>query len=175
MILAPPPETVALVRRLYCEHVPVNDILAQAGIKLNILYRCLDGRFPDGTGIEPARIGRRRAGVRVRQRIGSRAALIQRMWRTAERQVEDIEDRLKVAGLQQAERESTARTLATVARTLRELTSVDDARKAHSPPAAEDDNDEAAPRNIDDLRRALAEKLEAFVAGHAGELPDDAG
>ena len=50
------------------------------------------------------------------------------MWRTAERQVEEIEDRLQAAGLELAERESNARTLAIVAKTLRELAAVDEAR-----------------------------------------------
>ena len=66
--------------------------------------------------------------MRVRHRMGSRAALVSRMWRTAERQVEEIEDRLAVAGLELAERESNARTLAIVAKTLRELAAVDEAR-----------------------------------------------
>ena len=48
------------------------------------------------------------------------------MWRTAERQVEEIEDRLAVAGLELAERESNARMLAIVAKTLRELAAVDE-------------------------------------------------
>jgi hypothetical protein len=170
MNVIPTPETVALVRCRYLEHVPVNDILAEAGIKLGTLYRCLEGRFPDGSGIAPAPIARRRAGVRVRQRMGTRAALVARMWRTAERQVEEIEDRLKTAGLELAERESNARTLAVVARTLRELAAVDDAKRAGGKGASKDDNDDAVPRNIDDLRRTLAEKLEAIVAGAAGSV-----
>jgi hypothetical protein len=96
------------------------------------------------------------------------------MWRTAERQVEEIEDRLKVAGLQQGERESNARTLATVARTLRELAAVDDARRARKG-TSKDDDDAAAPRNIDELRRSLAEKLEAIVAGPEGPISGEAG
>jgi hypothetical protein len=163
MTSIPTPERVALARRLYSDAVLVTDILAAAEINLNTLYRCLDGRFPDGSGIEPAPIARRRAGVRIRHRLGSRAALIARMWRTAERQVEEIEDRLRVAGLQQTERESNARTLATVARTLRELAAVDDARRAEKG-TSKDNDDDAVPENIDELRRALAEKLEAIVA-----------
>ena len=69
----------------------------------------------------PLPIPQRRPGVHDRHRKGSRAALVARMWRTAERQVEEIEDRLQAAGLELAERESNARTLAVVARTLREL------------------------------------------------------
>ena len=67
--------------------------------------------------------------MRIRGRAGSRAALVARMWRTAERQVEEIEERLKSAGLEPAEREGNARTLATLARTLRELAAFDEAKK----------------------------------------------
>ena len=74
---------------------------------------------------DPAAAVRRR----VRHRAGSRAALVARMWRTAERQVEEIEDRLAAAGIELAERESNARTLAVVAKTLRELAAVDEARR----------------------------------------------
>ena len=122
MAHAPPPDVVALVRRLYADGVFVNEIVARSGIKnLNIIYRCVAGLYPDGSGVKPAPIPQRRQGVRVRHRMGSRAALVTRMWRTAERQVEEIEDRLAVAGLELAERESNARTLAVIAKTLREL------------------------------------------------------
>jgi hypothetical protein len=167
----PTPETVALARRRYVEGAAVDDILAEANITLHMLYRCLAGKLPDGSGITPAPIELRRRGVRVRHRLGSRAALIARMWRTAERQVEEIEDRLKIAGLELTERESNARTLATVAKMLRELAAVDDAQRARK--GTKDDHDDAAPRNIDELRRALAEKLEAIVAGPAGALPGE--
>ena len=170
---SPTPERVALARRRYIERVPVRAICAEAAIKLGTLYRCLNGDFDDGTGIKPAPIPLRHAGVRVRQRMGSRAALVARMWRTAERQVEEIEDRLKSAGLELAERESNARTLAIVAKTLRELSAFDEARKPRGRRAPDDDHDEL-PRNVDELRRSLAQKLEAFVAGSADSLPGDA-
>lgn len=174
MAYAPTPDVVALVRRRYAEGATVDAIVAESGTKnLNILYRCIDGRYPDGSGVAPARLPRRKSGVPIRRRAGSRAALVTRMWRTAERQVEEIEDRLAIAGLEFAERESNARTLAIVAKTLRELAAVDE--KARVKEATKDDDDDAPPRNIDDLRRALAEKLERFVAGTAGAVPGDAG
>ena len=174
MAYIPPPDVVALVRRLYAEGATVNAIVAESGIKnLDIIYRCIDGRYPDGSGVAPARLPRRKPGVRVRHRAGSRAALVTRMWRTAERQVEEIEDHMAAAGLEIADRESNARMLAIVAKTLRELIAVDE--KARVKEATKDDDDDAPPRNIDDLRRALAEKLERFVAGTVGAVPGDAG
>jgi len=163
MAYAPTPDVVALVRRLYAEGVTVNEIVAQSGVtKLNIIYRCVAGRYPDGSGIAPAPIPQRRQRVRVRHRSDSRAALVTRMWRTAERQVEEIEGRLAVAGLELAEREGNARMFAITARTLRDLQAVDE--KTRSKESKKEADDDAPPRNIDDLRRELAKKLESFVA-----------
>lgn len=176
MAYIPPPDVVALVRRLYQDGATVNAIVAASGIKnLKILYGCLAGLYPDGSATEPAPIPRRRQGVRrpARHRKGNRTALVARMWRTAERQVEEIEQRAAVAGLELAERESNARMLAIVAKTLRELAAVDE--KARVKEATKDDDDDAPPRNIDELRRALADKLERFVSGRAGAVPGDAG
>jgi hypothetical protein len=170
----PTPDVVALARRLYDEGEPVRAILATTGLKLGVFYRCLAGHYPDLSGLTPAPMALRRPGVRVRHRIGSRAALVARMWRTAERQVGEIEARLRTAGLELAERESNARTLAIVAKTLRELSAVDEEKKTRGKEAAKDDDDDAVPRNIDDLRRELARKLEAFVAGAANPVPGDA-
>jgi hypothetical protein len=159
----PAPEAVALVRRLYREGCTVEQIVAESGVRnLDHFYGCLDGRYPDGSGEAPAPIPRRRPGMR--RWSGNRAALVERMWRTAELQVEKIEDRLEVAGLELAERESNTRMFAIVAKTLRELSAVDAANKPRGKEASKDDDDDAPPRNIDDLRRALAEKLERFVA-----------
>jgi hypothetical protein len=87
------------------------------------------------------------------------------MWRTAERQVEEIEARLAVAGIELAERESNARTLAVVAKTLRELSAVDEgaAARRKEKPKDDDDDTDTVPRNVDDLRRELARKMGALI------------
>ena len=175
MAETPTPDVVALVRRRYAEGALVKAILAETGITLGMLYRCLAGHFPDGSGIKPARIPLRRAGVRIRQRLGSRAALVTRMWRTAERQVEEIEDRLKAAGLELAERESNARTLAIVAKTLRELAAVDEAekpRKGKKQPSDDDIDDDPVPRDINEFRRELARRINALVDSRTGSGGD---
>jgi hypothetical protein len=113
----------------------------------------------------------------MRQRMGSRAALVTRMWRTAERQVEEIEDRLKAAGLELAERESNARTLAIVAKTLRELAAVDEAekpRKGKKQPSHDDNDDDPVPRDIDEFRRELARRINALVDSRTGSGGDGA-
>jgi hypothetical protein len=175
MATTPTPDVVALVRRLYQDGVLVKDISARTGLGFDVMYRCIDGKFDDGSGTPPAPIPRRRADTRTAERIGSRGALIARMWRTAEKQVGEIEDRLKAAGLELAERESNTRMLSIVARTLRELSAVDEAEKARGKEASKDNNDDAPPRNIDELRSALADKLAAFVARTVDAVPDRTG
>jgi hypothetical protein len=154
-------------RRLYAEGKTIEEICAASGISnLTVLYRCLDGRYPDGSGVMPAKLPRRREGARMRDRAGSRSALVARMWRTAERQVEEIEDRLAVAGIELAERESNARTLAVVAKTLRELAAVDEADKPRGGTKQAPDNnidDDPVPRDIDEFRRELARRINALV------------
>jgi hypothetical protein len=162
----PTPDVVALVRRRYQERVTVKAICAETGLKnLDHFYRCLAGLYPDGSGLKLTPIPQRRAGTRVRHRSGSRVALVARMWRTAERQVEEIEARLAVAGIELAERESNARTLAVVAKTLRELSAVDEgaAARRKEKPKDDDDDTDTVPRNVDDLRRELARKMGALI------------
>jgi hypothetical protein len=172
MATSPTPDVVALARRLYQDGVPVQDISARTGLPLGMVYRCIDGKFDDGSGAPLAPLPRRRADTRTAKRIGSRGTLIARMWRTAERQVGEIEDRLKAAGLELTERESNARTLAVVARTLRDLSAVDEANQARGKEASKDNNDDAPPRNIDELRSSLARKLEALVGRPSGAVPE---
>lgn len=172
MAYAPPPETVALVRRRYAQGAAVKTVVAESGIRnLNVIYRCLAGLYPDGSGAKLVPVPQRRPGVRMRRRIGSRAALVARMWRTAERQVEEIEDRLAVAGLELTERESNARTLAVVAKTLRELAAVDEAeiqRTGKQQPPDDNIDDDPVPRDIDEFRRELARRINALVDGRTG-------
>jgi hypothetical protein len=172
MATTPTPDVVALVRRLYQDGMPVQDICAETRLRPGVIYRCVDGKFDDGSEIPPAPLPRRRADTHTAERTGSRGALIARMWRTAEQQIGEIEDRLKAAGLDVAERESNARMFAIVARTLRDLSAVDEAEKARGREASKDTNDDAPPRNIDELRSALADKLAAFVARTGDAVPD---
>jgi hypothetical protein len=62
--------------------------------------------------------------------------------------------------------------LAVVARTLRELNAVVEAKRTRKDTTRNGD-DESPPRNIDELRQALAQKLEVFVARAADDIPDD--
>jgi hypothetical protein len=167
----PTPETVALVRRRYREDATLREISAESGVtSQHIIYRCLAGEFPDGSGELLDAIPLRRPGRTLHR--GSRASLVARMWHAAERQVADIEERMVAAGLEPAERESNTRMLAVVARTLRELNAVVEAKRTRKDTTRNGD-DESPPRNIEELRQALAQKLEVFVARAADDIPDD--
>lgn len=102
---------------------------------------------------------------------GQRTALIKRMWRAADAQVREIENRLLQDSDTSLERERDARVLAVLAKTLRELSALDGAEPDERTSAAADDD--AIPRDLDELRRSLAQKLEALVAGGTAALPHE--
>jgi len=66
-----------------------------------------------------------------------------------------------------AESDRSARALAALTRTLRELNAL---QSQYEEPTADDDS----PADIDEFRRALARKIDAFVAAQGGGVRDDA-
>jgi hypothetical protein len=159
---------ITLARQRYIEGAAVSRILAECGMSLGTFYLWLDGGPNDGTVRLPP-IPRRRAvmGKRRMPLSGSRVSLIQRLWRTAERQVRDIEDRLRLQLQDAGERERDARVMAIVVRTLRDLRALD---KAEEEAAAENDDT----GNIDDFRRELARKIDGIIAArNLGAAGDD--
>lgn len=103
--------------------------------------------------VAPARFGRR--------------TLVSRLWRTAERQVADIEARLIEAGGDPATLERDAKTLAVLARTVRDLVAID-AEQKRGAKTDRNDEDRQAPRDLDAFRHELAEKLAQLGALEAG-------
>jgi hypothetical protein len=93
------------------------------------------------------------------------------MWRAADAQVQEIENRLLQESQEPLERERDARVLAVLAKTLRELAALDETKQLKQTAAPADDD--AVPRDMDELRRSLARKLEALVAGREADLPDE--
>ncbi len=81
-----------------------------------------------------------------------RSALTARLWRAAELQAAEVEARIATGPRPVAEAERDARVLSVLAKTLRELSAVD-------AQAQEEDDDDAAPDDIDALREALGERL----------------
>jgi hypothetical protein len=175
-----PPETVALVRRRYVEGASNAQIKAETGIKSTwLLYRCIDGKLDDGLGAPlplPALPRRRDNLTRPESRKGAgavpaspqeRLTLAERIHAAAEREIAAVEQILNVLGdTDKSETENAARTLASVARTLRELVQLD-----VPPESADPTHDKPVPRDLAELRRSLARKLEALVAGDVGPLP----
>lgn len=158
----PAPDKVALLRRRYAERAPISAIQAETGIwPIATFYQCVDGRYDDGSGAAlplPA-LPRRRPGAQMTSTSTRRLALVSRIWRSAEQQVGQIEERLARSGLKSDERD--ARSLAILVRTLRELSEFEKRRSASTKPKAEDER--PIPRNVEDLRRELAKKMDALI------------
>ncbi len=161
------PETVALARKRYAEGVAVSRILGETEMSLGTLYAALDGKLDEGGGAKPAPMARRRVvmGQRKRALRAARISLVARLWRTAERQVRDIETRLASAAPDPAERERDARVLAVLVKTLRELHAFDGAN-LRGKVEAESDNDDSV-RDLDEFRRELARKIDRLAAQHS--------
>jgi hypothetical protein len=101
-----------------------------------------------------------------------REAVIERLLRAVDIELAVVERmRASLGSLPQepAEAERTARTLATHARTLREVQRI---RGAASLPAGTDDDDNM-PADIDEFRRELARRIHAFVDTRTGGRVDD--
>lgn len=81
-----------------------------------------------------------------------RTLLAARLWRAAERQAAEVEQRIAAGPRPVAEAERDARVLSVLAKTLRELSAVD-------APAQDEEDEDAAPDDIEELRSALDERL----------------
>lgn len=108
----------------------------------------------------------------------ARTALVARIQGAVEREIAAVEAILTTLGCEAGtpaapdEAERAARTLASLARTLSELTRIEcAASEARNAPAA--DAQEELPRDLDELRSALSRKLESFIAGRHPALPGE--
>ncbi len=167
------PDIVVRARNDYLAKKPVRQISAETGLSTGLLYAVLAGER--GPNPLPA-IPRRRAvvGTKARELPGGRAALVARLWSTADRQVREIEKRLRRGEQEPTERERDARVLAALVRTLRDLNAFDEATKAAGAVMDSNENDDM-PTDIDEFRNELARRIHAFVDGRIGpRLPADA-
>lgn len=160
-------EQIMQARECYADpSKTVAQIERETGMKRGTLYYFVDGaegRFPP----LPRRLKPRKKVERAP--ADGRKSLVTRLWRTAERQVRDIEDRLKGKRQQPDEREQDTRMLAMLAKTLRELSAHDESNTEST-----DDNDDG-PRDIDEFRRDLARRIDAFVESRVGAGLSDGG
>lgn len=157
-------ERVIQIRELYAEGFTVARILAQAQTSLGTLYACLDGAPFGVDGEQWPLLPRRRQTLHKKRRAlkADATSLANRLTRTAERQVRDVEVRLSARSQSPTDRERDVRMLAQLARTLRDLrvlslTEQGDGRKAQGA-------SEEPARSVEELRAAVARKLEAVIA-----------
>jgi len=156
---------------MYAEGFTVSRILAACDMSLGTLYYWLGGGPRDETGaplLPP--LARRRVVVGKRRKpfAASRVSLLARLYRTAERQVFDIEQRLAVPGEATPERERDVRMLASLTRTLRDLSGLGDGEPAPESVAAEEkaQAQEAKAKETaetDQMRLDLARRITGFV------------
>ena len=168
-------ERAIRAREMYAEGFTVSRILAHCLMSYGTLYACLDGVpfGPDGERMEL--VPRRRAvtGKRRRALKADDVSLVNRLLRTAERQVRDIETRLAARDHPPVERERDVRMLASLTRALRDLQAL---RKQADAPresaAASEEDGEDIWASIEAKRQELSRRLDAMAAGAA---PSDAG
>ena len=111
---------------------------------------------------------RKGAGV-LPQSLQDRMELAQRIQAVAEREIAAIEQILTTLGASDpSETEGAARTLASLARTLRELVQLD---TPQMPPESIDD--QPMPRDLDELRRSLSLRLDRLVSEAKIACPDE--
>jgi hypothetical protein len=151
---------------MYADGVPVKAILAETELTLHGFYNWVNGRASKTAQPVLLPLPKRRLVRHLRINPGDRRSLIERMMRSAERQVAEIELRV---GSPRHDREKDARMLAVLARAIRELTAVDALnrdleREAGKARAA---NDDPVPEDMDEFRNELARRLEAVIAARA--------
>jgi len=167
-------------RTLYREGMSLARISAETGLSPSDIYDWLDGGPPDAhdeAGEPLARIDRRRTPRPRRRRapVLDRLSLVHRLWKAAERQATEIEARLRRPANDPVLSERDAKTLAVLARTVRELIAIDIAGSGPEMPAEESDTDDAIPRDLDALREALAIRIGQLRAERAAGAVGEAG
>lgn len=170
-------DVMAQGRRLYEDtDLPVRDIALTMGICHTTLYRNVENwgwtkRPPPGFGMRPQR-GRRGPQDRI---DAMRHGLVERIQRAVASQLTSLEGRFGEEGAAGGtDRERSARALASLARTIRELHAIELAADKSARKKDDEDDDDAVPRDIDELRRALAERLERLLAAR-DDRPDAGG
>jgi plasmid stabilization system protein ParE len=187
--MTPSPEIIAKARQDYLDGRPVAAICKECGLSQFTLYVWIDGGpasaaerlppLPRRTDAKPAQ---------PRKLTVLRETMVRRLWRAAERQVRDIEQRLVKAGQEPAERERDTRIMAVLVKTLGELSALGEDRTktgggnskrgGRSPKAAEHhdgSNDGSEVIGIEEFRRELASRLAALVGDAATDAAGEPG
>ncbi len=94
----------------------------------------------------------------------SRRKLVARLWRAVEREIAAIEMRLAGIALDDPAREDGAKQLGLLARLIRDLAALDEAKPRKPAPATVLEDEDAAFANLVSLRTALEKRLETLAA-----------
>jgi hypothetical protein len=103
-----------------------------------------------------------------------RKAVINKLWKAAQIQLEAHEAHLAELPAGTAASEVDAKTLATLARTVRELVALDSAAAGEGGKSEDDPSPAEGLRRVDELRRELARRMERLIAENAGEAVPEA-
>jgi len=183
------PERIADGRRLYESTLtPVPDIAAMMGVSPRTLTRRIvewgwiarsaprhstDRALVAVAPAVPAASGAA-GGAGHAVSPAARSALAARIHNTVVRGLDAVDRVLaKVGPADEAGAERSARTLAAVARTLREIAPLTKPDEVTPPDDADDD---PVPRDIDEFRRELARRIQGFIEARragAGGFPDE--
>jgi hypothetical protein len=103
-----------------------------------------------------------------------RQAVIGKLWKAAQTQLEAHEAHLAELPAGAAASEADAKTLATLARTVRELVALDSAAAGEGGKSEDEPSPAEGLRRVAELRRELARRMERLIADHAGETVPEA-
>lgn len=109
----------------------------------------------------------RPAAKRKPARSGGRKAVIGKLWKAAQTQLETHEAHLAELPAGTAASEADAKTLATLARTVRELVALDSAAAGEGGKAEDDPSPAEGLRRVEAIRSELARRLAALAAEDA--------
>jgi len=160
------PQAALRGRERYADGDPVSDIFAETGLTSNRLYYWVDG----GNGRLPP-IPRRRASGGIKGADSARRAFVTRMMRAADHSMQQIEARMQSAGLGGGEQDDDVRALAVLARVMRDLTALDESNRQKR--EAGRSHDEPIPRDINELRRRLSQRLAGLIAADKAKISSD--
>ncbi len=103
-----------------------------------------------------------------------RRQIITELWRAAKMQLASHEAHLAGLPAGTAASEADAKTLATLARTVRELIALDTAAGGEGGKSEDDPSPAEGLRRVDELRRELARRMERLIAENAGDAVPEA-
>ncbi|MFC5419644.1 hypothetical protein ACFPOB_08720 [Bosea eneae] len=108
------------------------------------------------------------AAKRKPARSGGRKTVIGKLWKAAQTQLEAHEAHLAELPAGTAASETDAKTLATLARTVRELVALDSAAAGEGGKSEDEPSPAEGLRRVDELRSELGRRLAALAAEEAG-------